>query len=227
MKTGVTCLYIPGWGADERSFGAVAAMCPWFSLQTVSWAAVLRGDTMPGISSPRFLVGWSLGGLLALETALDNPGVVAGVIVISGTARLCSAEGYAGVAARDLRAMRTRLQSHRAPVLADFAERCAKPDGTAQTTSDYLEQARQYAAEDLSLGLSAFAEKDLRTRIKDLDAPLLLIHGERDGIVPLSQAEHIAGQVPHARLEVLLNCGHAIPMTASDVVARLITEFVA
>ncbi|HTM57930.1 MAG TPA: alpha/beta fold hydrolase [Candidatus Udaeobacter sp.] len=47
---------------------------------------------------------------------------------------------------------------------------------------------------------------DVSPRLQQLNAPTLVIHGERD-LIPLEFARHIADTLPDARL-VVLNCGH-------------------
>ena len=52
-------------------------------------------------------------------------------------------------------------------------------------------------------------------RISGLTAPLLLLHGDRDGIVPLMHGEALAEEAPgHKRMHVLAGVGH------NDLIAR-------
>ncbi len=48
---------------------------------------------------------------------------------------------------------------------------------------------------------------DLPARLRTLDVPTLVIHGERD-LVPLACATHVAEAIPGSRLVVLDGCGH-------------------
>lgn len=57
---------------------------------------------------------------------------------------------------------------------------------------------------------------DIRARIEAIRAPLLVIHGTGDPIVPLAQARLIKYRVPHARLERLAGIGHLPFAEAAD-----------
>ena len=50
-------------------------------------------------------------------------------------------------------------------------------------------------------------EYDLLPRLKDLNVPTLVIHGDSD-FIPVAIAAQIAGAIPGARLVVLPDCGH-------------------
>jgi len=46
-------------------------------------------------------------------------------------------------------------------------------------------------------------------QLKQLDVPTLVIHGDKDPLVPLAAGEHTAATIPGARLEILPGMGHA------------------
>jgi len=73
--------------------------------------------------------------------------------------------------------------------------------------------------------LRMMASWDLRPLLRDLPAlepGLLLVAGERDRYVPVSQAEQVRERVPHAELVVLPELGHLAHEERPDVVASLI-----
>ncbi len=45
-----------------------------------------------------------------------------------------------------------------------------------------------------------------------LTMPTLVVVGELDAVTPLSDAQHMASALPHARLHVVPGCGHLVPM---------------
>lgn len=224
---------VPGWGADGTAFDRVVARLPGVAVRVVGWEAVLeRGGAAieeacaalgPG---PVRLAGWSLGALLALDAALGAPGCHAGLALISATARFCGdGEGHPGAAPATLRAMSARLARDRAAVLDGFAAACAAPDGGDAAGAWWAAQARRHAPAALSRGLAALAAFDLRDWLAALHVPVRLLHGERDGIVPLAAAEALAAGCADARLTVLPGRGHALPFTAPGDVAALLAGF--
>jgi pimeloyl-[acyl-carrier protein] methyl ester esterase len=223
---------VPGWGADETAFAAVLARLPGVAARVVGWDDVLvRGGAAieqataqlgPG---PVRLAGWSLGALLALEAALATPGRHAAVALIAGTARFCAdGEGHPGTEPRALRAMSTRLGRNPAAVVRGFADACAAPDGGDAARSWWVAQAGRHGPHALGRGLAALAALDLRGALRRLRLPVRLVHGERDGVVPLASAAALAAGCADARLTVLPGRGHALPFTAPAEVAAVLAE---
>jgi pimeloyl-[acyl-carrier protein] methyl ester esterase len=198
----------------------------------LGWAEALRDESaleaaLSSRSEPWLLVGWSLGALLALRAALKLPALLRGLVLVSGTARMCADHDYPGANPRALRTMQARLSRDPGRVLSDFAGACLAPDGDETLRARYLDQARQFPAAELTLGLDALAILDLRAQAATLAVPTLLVHGECDAIIPVESARALAAQAPGARLEILEHRGHALPLTAPLDLARLIRSFAA
>lgn len=84
-----------------------------------------------------------------------------------------------------------------------------------------------YASTEDVRSLSAFLEQQ-SPRYEGIDAPLLLITGEQDTIVPAwNHAEKLAARLPHARHIELPGAGHALHHTRAEDVVRLIEDFAA
>jgi len=66
---------------------------------------------------------------------------------------------------------------------------------------------------------------DLRPRLEEITIPTLLIHGDTDAIVPLSDAEHAASQIPNNHLHVIQGAGHVPTVTRPREVADEINQF--
>jgi proline iminopeptidase len=66
---------------------------------------------------------------------------------------------------------------------------------------------------------------DLVPRLRELDVPTLLLHGEHD-FVPVELVARIADAVPGARLTVLPACGHFTYLEAPDAVHGELVRFV-
>ncbi|MFO7595851.1 MAG: alpha/beta hydrolase [Desulfocurvibacter africanus] len=225
-------LFIPGWGATGQAWDGVRNELPGSCTHVLGWVEALRDESaikaaLSSRSEPWLLVGWSLGALLALRTALKSPALLRGLVLVSGTARMCADHGYPGADPRALRTMRTRLSRDPERVLSEFAGACLAPDGDEALRARYLDQARQFPAAELALGLDALAKLDLRDQAAMLAVPTLLVHGERDAIIPVGSARALAEQAPGARLEILEHRGHALPFTAPFDLARLIRNFTA
>jgi len=66
---------------------------------------------------------------------------------------------------------------------------------------------------------------DLRPRLAEIKVPTLLIHGDGDNLVPLSDAEYADSQIPISQLHVVKGAGHVPTVTRPRQVADEINHF--
>jgi pimeloyl-ACP methyl ester carboxylesterase len=59
----------------------------------------------------------------------------------------------------------------------------------------------------------------------ELECPVMMVWGDRDGLVPVAHAHAFARAVPHARVHVLDNCGHYPQIELSSQFNRLVIDF--
>lgn len=75
---------------------------------------------------------------------------------------------------------------------------------------------------------SRFAEDDrIETKLPRIEAPVLVVRGSRDSVVPQRWAEAAAALPPHGRLELLRGAGHCLNFSAAQETAALVRSFVA
>ncbi len=68
--------------------------------------------------------------------------------------------------------------------------------------------------------LAAWDLEPLHRALSRLEVPLLLLAGERDRAVPLSQLREVAARLPGARLEVLPGLGHLLHEEDPEAIAQ-------
>ena len=66
---------------------------------------------------------------------------------------------------------------------------------------------------------------DLSHRLGEVVAPTLLVHGDRDRIVPVEWSRRAHGRFPDSELCVLLGCGHWPPRECPDRFNRVVADF--
>jgi len=161
------------------------------------------------------VLGLSMGGMVAQELVLRHPGRVRTLVLAATFAGGESALGtYPPV-----------VQAVAAPFL-----RGARPP--AQLVELVAAQARQYGvARDADalravLGqLAAVGGHDTLDRLAQVTVPALVLHGERDPVIPVANARILAGAIPGARLELLDRAGHVPFWEQPERCARLIADF--
>ena len=64
-----------------------------------------------------------------------------------------------------------------------------------------------------------------RDEFRNIQAPCLLIGGERDGITPVAELEELKNLIPNAVLEIIPSSGHIPMLENPDAVKQVITKF--
>jgi pimeloyl-ACP methyl ester carboxylesterase len=68
---------------------------------------------------------------------------------------------------------------------------------------------------------------NLSQRLGEVAAPTLLVHGERDRVVPVEWAQRAHERLPDSELRVLQGCGHWPPRECPDKFNRVVADFLA
>lgn len=170
------------------------------------------------------LMGQSMGGLLALDFALNLPGRVSKVVVMDSAGlgpevhwgiRLLSLP-LLGEFVLDLLWPRLR------PYLGKFlADTCLPEDVMKGSWEGGGSMARL-----LRTGVGLRGQKlSLAHRLPDLEVPLLIVWGEHDPLFPLAQAEAAHRAVPGSRLHVLRGAGHCPGPEHMEELNRVLLDF--
>jgi 2-succinyl-6-hydroxy-2,4-cyclohexadiene-1-carboxylate synthase len=179
-----------------------------------------------GAGEGTLLVGYSLGGRLALRAALREPARYAGVVTIGATA------GIEDPAARSARAEADdRLASwmeaapiedivavwERQPLFADQSETLIESQRPGRLTQEPANLARLLRT--AGQGVLEPVWHELLT----LQLPLLALAGDRDDGYAAA-ARQIADTAPNARAAIVEDAGHAAQLQQPERVAELVGE---
>ena len=215
---------LPGHG---RTSGVPRGPC---SLPVMAHAlAVLMRDL--GLD-PEFVAGHSAGAAISAQMVLAETPSVQRLAWIAPA--LVPFEGIAGLVAPSL----ARLLS-RSSTLAHLAAWRARSDSAVRrmiaSTGSTLDErgvdvygALLRSPVHVSGALAMMAGWDLAPLNRALPLirmPVLLMHGERDGIVPARQSEQVAATLANARVERLAGLGHLAHEEQPERVARNLAEW--
>ena len=70
------------------------------------------------------------------------------------------------------------------------------------------------------------ASDDRTANLPKITAPTLVIHGDKDPLLPLEHGKAIANNIPNAKLVVIENMGHIFPFKHCDDIVNLIANHV-
>lgn len=233
-------IFISGWATDESCWRSVTRWISGsLSCGHVKWWECSNGPAkenalfrvLEGEEGGAIIVGWSLGALIALESALLRPERVKGLVLVSGTARMTSEGNYPGVDTRVLRAMRAKFSRTPRPTLEEFGTQCIGNSIESSTEADkfvkkFVNTAERLNPEHLAAGLRYLQETDLRTLLPQIKAPVHILHGDCDRVIPVECARYLEKALPNSRLDEVKGGPHALPFTAADRVAGRIKALI-
>jgi pimeloyl-[acyl-carrier protein] methyl ester esterase len=228
-------MFVHGWGQSasiwfeqrQQFAGAIFTNLPGHGgaadAPSGTWRDALA-EQMP--ASPCILIGWSLGGLLALDMVLQSPERIAGLVLVSSTPCFrqrpdwlhgCDSETFSafeqGIHAPDKERNRVMSRFFSLILHGDELPRSAFNQLARQAVD------RQHPASfpGLAQGLELLNSMDLRGQLDGITMPTLILHGEQDAIVPVAAGRELAGCIPHAVSHILPGCGHAPFLTKAKV----------
>jgi 2-succinyl-6-hydroxy-2,4-cyclohexadiene-1-carboxylate synthase len=178
------------------------------------------------VEGPHDLVGYSMGGRIALHAALARPDAVRRLVLVGAS------PGLAGEAERAERRRADAALADRIEAIgieAFAAEWAALPlwEGQpervrAAANADRLRNTPAGLAEALR-GLGTGALPSLWDRLGEIAIPVTLVVGEGDEKFR-AIAERMAERLPAARVDVIPAAGHAVPLERPDLVAAAISR---
>lgn len=194
---------------------------------------------------PVILMGNSMGGMLSLLEADAHPETVAGLILLSpavaflpalpdpfvaavaaaqglpvlgkivaGRRRTLSPERFVGWILRFCCTDSSRVPPE---VVAEHVELARRRIQANHFERDFLRAVRSVAARA--------TERSYRQAIRSIEAPVLLVHGDRDRVVPLAASQAIARHHPSWRFVVMPDIGHVPQLETPASTAMAILDW--
>lgn len=160
------------------------------------------------------LVGWSLGGQLALRAAALAPDRIARLVLIGTTPRFVRARDWPhGVQASALHSMQQRLAQDSRGTVSDFLELQVRGSRNAARVLQALQAAvtghGSAQPQALAAGLALLGATDLRVQLGAVQIPTLVIAGQHDRVTPPAASAALAAALPRASYMEIARAAHA------------------
>ncbi len=179
----------------------------------ITWMTGLLADVLVTLGAPpTTVVGTSLGGWFALETALAHPALVQRLVLLD-TAGLHSPPGYLFGLFAD-----GQGQGGHDELLGPTMRNHRVPDHPA-AIAPYLADLTAAALHSWSPHLP---DPSLLTRARQLTTPTTILWGADDALIPVAHGRALAEVLPNATLEVVTDAGHLLAVDAPALVAARI-----
>jgi pimeloyl-ACP methyl ester carboxylesterase len=171
------------------------------------------------------LAGASMGGYVAMAFLRRHPGRTRALALIGTRAgaddelTVAGRHAMAGLVLDPVR--RGDVLDSTVPKLVGATTRARRPE----VISTVREIVRSVPAGDLAWSLRAIAARpDSFAVLGTVDVPAVVIAGDEDELVPLTEAHRMVAALPGGRLVTVPRAGHLIPLEAPEVVTGTLTE---
>ena len=205
---------MPGYGASPALPGGLS-----FALLADAVAGLIRT-----LGAQRaHLAGLSMGGQIALHTALRHPGCVQSLALLDSS----PAFGLDGTDPEAWKRLRLdALDAGETP--AGMAEAVLRsimaPGADAAALAQAVASMARISPGGLRAAVELLPSHDVAGRLAEITAPTLVLVGEYDEETPLAYAEALAAGISRARLQIIPGAGHLSNLEAPDAVTGALRE---
>jgi pimeloyl-ACP methyl ester carboxylesterase len=202
---------------DHRGTGATIAPVDSISLETMVDDLFAVMDNLK--IETCVLAAESAGGMIAVQAAIQQPQRFSGLVLVDALLHRSDDGSDGGF----IQGLKTNFEE----TIDRFVDACVpewEPDSR---------EIRSWGRKILFRASSESAVKliecaygvDLRPGLSQIHIPTLILHGDRDVIVPVSDSEYMASQIPESCLHVFKGAGHVPTLTRSEEVAGQINQY--
>jgi pimeloyl-[acyl-carrier protein] methyl ester esterase len=180
--------------------------------------------------APLTILGWSLGGTLALRWAHLHADRVARLVLVCATPRFVTDDDWpAAMSERTLRQFGDELRVAYRLTLQRFLTLQMQGSDEGRATLATL-RAQLFARgepvqQTLASALAVLATADLRDDVRQIAAPTLVVTGERDALTPKVAGAWLARAMPAARHVDIAGAAHAPFLSHRGAFDTAVTEF--
>lgn len=212
---------------DNRGMGLTEAPNIDFSIKT------LADDTaglMDVLNIERaYVLGHSMGGMIAQELVLNYPERVEKLVLCSthcgGEKSIPPSSKVMDLLTNPRKGITHEEMAREIYVPVEFTEVFIKdnPDFIEQKIRNYIKT--PISGSSSRRQFNAIMKFDTSGRLKKIKTPTLVIHGKKDILVPPQNAEILAKLIPDAKLTLLENSAHGLFSMEPNLACKTILEF--
>jgi pimeloyl-[acyl-carrier protein] methyl ester esterase len=218
-----TVTRVPGATPELAGYGATPSVSPYT-------AEALAEALAEQITAPIDLVGWSMGGIVALALAARHPDKVARLALVGTSPAFATRSDWPHGMAPDVLAefARSLAADHRATLSRFLSLQARGGDAAREVISMLRERMRAQAEpnpEVLAAGLELLRTVDLRDQVGQVRCPTLVVHGAYDTLCAPDAGAWLAEHLPNGYLAQHDRASHAPFLSHPDWFVATLKEF--
>ncbi len=199
-------------------------------LSSFASLTAIADDIASALPSRGHLLGWSIGGQLAIELSHRAPDQIDKLILVGTTPRFIENDDWAfGKKATVLDQFAANLIDNYDATIRGFLALQILNQPNQRATIAALQTAVSARgapnAAQLTAGLALLRSNDMRNRLAHIPHPTLVIQGDRDALTSEAAALWLAIQIAHCQYEMIPFATHAPFLSHRDIFVPLLMRF--
>ncbi len=243
--TPLQIIWIHGWGSNQFVWRPIIQYLSTYSHYHPSFATAKKSTDFFSLTElvltneNVILIGWSMGGMLALEIANKFPDKVEKLIMINSSTKFISSNSKFGWPETVLRKMIRNLSPAPLPTLDRFINSCFSLKSCSdESQTNFKKNLYQndivtncdFSNSGLVAGLDYLLKTDITSIFLNLKTPTLWLHNHNDKIFPVGNFENMKLSLKDSafhHFEFLPDDGHISFYLNSKLTADIIKNFIA
>lgn len=238
---GSALLFIHGFGFDHRVFLPLISVlskrfqcllvdlpgCGQSEFEDYSLTSLVA-KLASKLNKPCDVIGWSLGGTIALKLAADYPQKVAKLVLLGCNPQFVETAHWQGMSEVAFEQFKTRCYNNPIKMMRYFAQMQL---GKTRSKDPLVADLKNLVSDKLESKAVTTALDILATKLKTwldlstLSLPTLWIFGEDDQLVPVAVAQHIKARCLAAEVSVFPQCGHVMFLENQSLFIEKVEQF--
>ena len=174
-------------------------------------------DLMDALGLERVILGGhSMGGAIAVEAALRNPGRLGGLLLVGAGARL-----------RVLPAIFSLIRTDFELAIEGMANFLFGPEPSKDLVEEEKRMLGENSSEILLQDFTACDSFDVTDEVASINLPTLILCGKQDRLTPVKYSEFLHEGIKRSEIVFFDNCGHMPMLEQSDEFNRCVSSFLA
>jgi pimeloyl-ACP methyl ester carboxylesterase len=188
----------------------------------------MAADARAELDGPVHVLGFSMGGYVALTLALAEPELVRSLLLFAtgggGAGRVPRPRHVADAFTEALGLPYEAFARRTLPYTFSSGWAEANPERFERILAARLERPTSYETIEAHAA-ACYRFYDEGCEAERIDAPALVVHGDEDLIVPVENGRMLAARLPNVEYVELAGHGHNLMLEEPETFARLVLEF--
>jgi pimeloyl-ACP methyl ester carboxylesterase len=173
-------------------------------------------------NKPCAIIGFSMGGIVALEVARARPELIAKLALVNSNCH--------GDLAERKSARKAQIAQAKSGQLTELVSKTFLPNYLFKADNAHekliIEMATSLGADCFAAQAMAIEDRpDSLSVLQQLNSDILIIGGKQDKICPVEHQQMMHENLPGSHLQLLEQCGHFAPLEQAKKVSNLLTHW--